>query len=194
ESKASDVALGAKPLEVDGLAKPIAARVMSVAQGGQTLLTAEARAALGATHLRAQSHGWWRLKGIPEPVELFEVAEGDAAPTPPAETANVYRVVRKGDLWLPAHDIKHRIPPERDTFIGRGRHLADLTNRLEGGARLISVLGIGGSGKTRLVKRFAWTSLGDFPGGVWFCDLSSARSLDGIVSAVADALDVPLSK
>ncbi len=194
ENSASDVALGAKPLEVDGLAKPIAARVMSVAQGGQTLLTAEARVALGETSLNTRSHGWWRLKGIPEPVELLELAEGDVPPTPPGETPSVYRVVRNADLWLPLRDIKHRIPPERDTFVGRGPHLADLATRFAEGASLVSVLGIGGSGKTRLVKRFAWTSLGDFPGGVWFCDLSSARSLDGIAQAVAEALDVPLGK
>src|SRR5687767_10768432 len=41
ENSAADVALGAKPLEVDGIAKPTAARVMSVARGGQTLLTAD---------------------------------------------------------------------------------------------------------------------------------------------------------
>ena len=68
-----DVAHGAKPLEVEGIAKPMAARVMSLALGGQTLLTAEARAALGDTALRVQSHGFWRIKGIAEPVELFEV-------------------------------------------------------------------------------------------------------------------------
>ena len=47
ENSAADVARGAKPLEVDGLAKPTAARVMSLALGGQLLLTADARAALG---------------------------------------------------------------------------------------------------------------------------------------------------
>ena len=47
ENPAEDVARGAKPLEVDGLAKPTAARVMSLAHGGQTLLTPEAREAAG---------------------------------------------------------------------------------------------------------------------------------------------------
>ncbi len=39
ENSPADVALGAKPVEVEGLAKPLAARVMSLASAGQTLLT-----------------------------------------------------------------------------------------------------------------------------------------------------------
>jgi len=194
ENNPSDVARGAKPLEVDGLAKPVAARVMSVALGGQTLLTAEARSALGDSAAKIQSHGHWRLKGVPEPVELFEIGDAGAPFAPPADTANVYRVVRQGELWLPARQTAHRIPAERDTFVGRHTQLQDLAARFEAGARLVSVIGMGGSGKTRLVTRFAWASLGDFPGGVWFCDLSAARDADGIAHAVGLALDVPLGK
>ena len=58
----------------------------------------------------------------------------------------------------------------------------------------MSVLGIGGTGKTRLVIRFGWTWLGDYPGGVWLCDLSEARSVDGISYAAARALNVPLGR
>jgi class 3 adenylate cyclase len=53
------------------VAKAIAARVMSVARGGQILLTAHARQSLSAEGLRLQSHGHWRLKGLDEPIELF---------------------------------------------------------------------------------------------------------------------------
>ena len=42
--------------------------------------------------------------------------------------------------------------------------------------------------------RFAWIWLGEFPGGAWFCDLSQARNVDGLVHAVAQGLDVPLGK
>src|SRR4051812_45398619 len=73
-----DIARGAKPLEVDGLAKPTAARVMALARGGQTLLTADARKALTAPDLRIRSHGHWVLKGVSEPVELFECGDADA--------------------------------------------------------------------------------------------------------------------
>ena len=88
----------------------------------------------------------------------------------------------------------HNLPAERDAFVGRREPLGDLARRLDAGARLVSVLGLGGTGKTRLVTRFGWDALGNFPGGVWFCDLSEARSLDGIVYAVAQGLDVPLGK
>ena len=53
---------------------------------------------------------------------------------------------------------------------------------------------MGGTGKIRLMTRFAWSRLGEYPGGVWFCDLSQARSVDGIYFAVAQGLDVPQGK
>jgi class 3 adenylate cyclase len=54
ENAPEDVARGAKPIEVEGIAKPLAARVMSLARGGQTLLTQAARDALGARSPRRQ--------------------------------------------------------------------------------------------------------------------------------------------
>lgn len=199
ENSAPDVALGAKLLEVEGLAKPIAARVMALALGGQTLLTASARQALRSARWRTQSHGHWRFKGIAEPIELFEAGNADSAGepapfTPPTDTPKAYRVVRQHDLWSPARKIKYSLPAERDSFVGRQDALVDLASRFDAGARLVSVLGMGGTGKTRLALHFCWAWLGDFPGGVWFCDLSQARSLDGIVHAVAAALGVPLGR
>jgi predicted ATPase/tetratricopeptide (TPR) repeat protein/class 3 adenylate cyclase len=191
---ADDVARGAKPVEVDGIALPVTARVMSVALGGQTLMTGDARIALGITKLRLQSHGHWRLHGLADPMELFEVGDKDAPFTPPHDEAKAYRVARIGDLWQPVREVKHSLPAERDSFVGRQEPLQVLAKKLEGGARLVSVLGMGGTGKTRLVTRFAWMWLGEFPGGVWFCDLSQARTVDGIYFAVAQGLDVPLGK
>ena len=190
----ADVAAGAKSLEVTGLAVPIAARVMSLALGGQTLLTAEAKAALGDTTLRSQSHGHWRLKGMQGPFELFEVGDEAAPFTPPHDSPKCYRVVRRNDLWVPISQVRHSLPAERDAFVGRKAPLQDMRRKFDAGARLISVIGIGGSGKTRLTQRFGWIWLGEFPGGVWFCDLSQARDLDGIVRGVAQGLDVPLGR
>ncbi|MEO8124320.1 MAG: tetratricopeptide repeat protein, partial [Burkholderiales bacterium] len=189
-----DVARGAKPLEVHGIAKPTAARVMALALGGQTLLTAAARDALGETALHIHSHGHWRLKGVPEPLELFELGNSDAGFTAPPDSDKAYRVVRGSPLWLPLREIRHSLPAERDAFVGRVEPLADLERRFDAGARLVSLLGMGGTGKTRLATYFAWTHLGDFQGGVWFCDLSQARDINGIAHAVALGLEVPLGK
>jgi predicted ATPase/class 3 adenylate cyclase/Tfp pilus assembly protein PilF len=194
ENAAADVARGAAPREVVGVAKPIVARVMSAALGGQTLMTADARLALGVTTWRVLSHGHWRLKGVPEAFELFEVGDRSSPFAPPPDTEKVYRVIRQGELWQPLRSVAHNLPAERDPFVGRRDALQALADKIERGSRLVSVLGTGGTGKTRLVVRYAWTWLGDYPGGVWFCDLSAAITRDGIYFEVAQALDVPLGK
>ena len=194
---ADDVALGAKPFEADGVSKPIAARVMSTALGGQTLLTppaVEALKAAGQLPARVVSHGHWHVKGLPAPLELFEAGGDDAPFTPPPDSDKVYRVVRQGELWLPLRELRHSLPAERDAFVGRRALLQDLAARYDRGARLVSVLGIGGGGKTRLATRFGWAWMGEFPGGVWFCDLAPARTIEGLHSAVAQGLQVPLGQ
>ena len=188
----ADVEWGAKPVEVDGSNKSLAARVMSVALGGQTLITGAAREALGPVAQRVVSHGHWRLKGVADPVELFEAGEPGAPFMPPPDGQKAYRVTRRGDLWLPVRETHHSLPAQRDAFVGRNDALRGLAERFESGARLVSVLGMGGSGKTRLATRFGRFWLGDYPGGVWFCDLAPVRTLSGVMHAVAKGLDVPL--
>lgn len=194
ENTADDVALGAKPLELDGLAKAVAARTMMLARGGQTLLSASARMELNSRRWRLQSHGHWRMKGLAEPVELFEVGDDRSLFQPPMDSEKSYRVLRADEGWTPLAELRHGLPAERDGFVGRREVLVTLAARFDDGARLVTVLGIGGIGKTRLALRYARDWLGNYPGGAWFCDLSSARSLDGIVHAVAQGLDVPLGK
>ena len=195
QNSPEDIALGAKDLELDGIGKAVAARIMNLARGGQTLLSEAACKALQTVRhsWRLQSHGHWRMKGLAEPLELFEVGGDDSPFLPPPDSAKCYRVVRVDGGWAPVAALRHGLPAERDGFVGRGEALKTLAARFDDGARLVSVLGIGGIGKTRLALRYARDWLGSYPGGAWFCDLSSARSLDGIVHAVAQALDVPLS-
>ena len=198
ENAPEDVARGAKPIQVEGIAKPLAARVMSLARGGQTLLTRAARDALGAAlaaSVAVESHGHYRLKGIAEPIEIFELAESDRSSfAPPDDSEKAFRVVRGEDGWRPVREVRHNLPRERDAFVGRSADLASVAARFDAGARLLTVLGPAGTGKTRLTRRYGWTWLGDWPGGVYFCDLSDARTLEGVFFVVALALDVPLSK
>ncbi|HET8625509.1 MAG TPA: adenylate/guanylate cyclase domain-containing protein, partial [Gemmatimonadales bacterium] len=91
ENSPEKVARGAKPLEVEGLAKAVAARLVSLAQPRQTLLTQGVhdlgrRANVGAgsaEQVRWAAHGMYRLKGVAEPVDLFEVGVAGQAPFSP---------------------------------------------------------------------------------------------------------------
>jgi predicted ATPase/class 3 adenylate cyclase/Tfp pilus assembly protein PilF len=164
-----------------GAALNRAARIMSAAHGGQILLSAATAELVrgqlpeGVTFREMGEH---RLKGLLSPERLLQVVATDL----------------RADFPPLASLTGHSLPAERDAFVGRSEPLAELARRLDAGTRLVSVLGLGGTGKTRLVTRFGWNSLREFPGGVWFCDLSEARSQDGIVHAVAQGLDVPLGK
>lgn len=187
ENSADDVARGAKPLEVDGLAKPTAARVMSLARGGQLLLTAEAREALGETDLRIVSHGHWVMKGISEPVELFEAGGPDAPFVAPPNGEKVYRVVRSGERWLPVAEIPNNLPNQVTSFIGRERELDEIKERLAG-VRLLTLLGMGGLGKTRLSLQVAAEVMPQYPDGVWFLDLAPIRDPALVVGETAQVL------
>ncbi len=190
ENDAADVALGAKPLEVDGLAKPTAARVMAVAGGGQTLLTAEARDSLGeATGWQVCSHGHWVMKGLGDPIELFEVGDADTAFQSPPEGDKAYQVVRIDDQWRPVQEIPNNLPQQVTSFIGREREVREVRD-LVGSARLITLLGMGGLGKTRLSLRVAADVLARFPDGVWFLDLAPIRDPALVVSEAAQVLGI----
>lgn len=189
ENSEGDITRGAKPLEVDGLAKPTAARVMSLAQGGQTLLTSEARQALGATNWQVRSHGHWVMKGISEPVELIEVGETDASFAAPPESDKGYLVVRMTDRWLPVKQIPNNLPQQVTSFLGRERELGDV-KALLGRTRLLTLLGMGGLGKTRLSLQVAQEVMHDYRDGVWFLDLAPLRDPALVVGEAARVLEV----
>ena len=84
-----DIAKGAKRVEVEGLVKPIASRLMQLALPNQILLSGVAYALahrsqgeLGAQldAVRWRTHGRYRFKGIPDPIAVFEVGEEKLAP------------------------------------------------------------------------------------------------------------------
>ena len=92
-----------------------------------------------------------------------------------------------------AASILHSLPFERDRFLGRDEELAQLTEAIRGETRLVTILGPGGMGKTRLAVHHGWRSLAEWPGGVWFCDLTEARDVNGIVAAAGKSLGMRVS-
>ncbi|WP_448141686.1 putative peptide modification system cyclase [Stenotrophomonas bentonitica] len=89
ENSAEAIKVGAKSLEVEGLAKPMAARLMTLARPGQILMSAVAESLTRRTtaelgerggRLHWKSHGRWLFKGIPTTQEVFEAGEMGFAP------------------------------------------------------------------------------------------------------------------
>src|SRR5262245_3412122 len=76
------------------------------------------------------------------------------------------------------------------SFVGRARELASLEATMREGARLVTVFGAPGIGKTRLAQRFAlmWRRVFEDAGGAWFCDLTPARDLAALCDIIRDAL------
>lgn len=103
DNAAEDIALGAKRVEVEGLAKPVAARLMSVALPGQVLLSGiaftlaqRAQDELGevAPRVRWLTHGRYQFKGVPQPMLVHEAGEAGIAPlAPPPSGSKVRREV-----------------------------------------------------------------------------------------------------
>jgi hypothetical protein len=94
---------------------------MALARGGQTLISGAARDALGdalPAGTALESHGFYRLKGIEQPVEVFELGVTGVAPfAPPTDVEKgLPRRSPTADLWCPVREVRHNLPAERDAF------------------------------------------------------------------------------
>jgi non-specific serine/threonine protein kinase len=93
----------------------------------------------------------------------------------------------------PSSSTPHNLPAERTRFVGREVELAECEVVLHAGerqGRLLTVIGSGGAGKTRLALRLAERGLEAHPDGVWFVDLSPLMDPARVPLAVASALGV----
>jgi putative peptide modification system cyclase len=90
ENAPEDVSRGAKPTEVEGLVKPVAARLAQLARPQQILMSSAAAGiahraegelgAKAAERVHWKTHGRYRFKGLPEAIEVVEVGEDEIAP------------------------------------------------------------------------------------------------------------------
>lgn len=94
-----DIMVGAKPIELEGLAKNIAARTMSLCGGGQVLLTAAAYHAVRGranaytpTGTRYALAGLYSFKGISEPQAIYTVGETTESLQPPPSSEKAQRL------------------------------------------------------------------------------------------------------
>ncbi|MBK6427570.1 MAG: tetratricopeptide repeat protein [Blastocatellia bacterium] len=81
------------------------------------------------------------------------------------------------------------LPPETNAFVGRVHEIAQIAEQFEF-ARLVTLAGPGGIGKTRLARETARHVADRFPDGVWLVELAGLHGPDVVASAVAQVLGV----
>ncbi|MEY4750538.1 MAG: hypothetical protein RIQ60_2752 [Pseudomonadota bacterium] len=90
-------------------------------------------------------------------------------------------------------EVLHNLPPESGPLIGRDTEVAAITGLLAD-QRLVSIVGAGGLGKTRLARAVARSLTARQPGGVWWVDLSAVTEDEQVARCVAQALGAPLGE
>ena len=153
------------------------ARIMSAGWGGQILLTPEL---LDAAELPQDSHtedlGFHMLKDLSEPVRIFNLRH----PELKLRTFPVLKTLSARPNNLPRQDTP---------FVGRRNDLDLLAKTLlDSPERLLTLLGPGGMGKTRLAAQLGAEHIEHFYHGVYFVSLAPLTAGDQIVSAIADSL------
>jgi predicted ATPase len=88
------------------------------------------------------------------------------------------------------HGTPNNLPTEPGTFIGRERELGQCMALLAQ-ARILTLTGFGGAGKSRLALRLAEESLATFPAGVWWIELAHIADDAHVAASVAAAVGVP---
>jgi predicted ATPase/class 3 adenylate cyclase len=131
-----------------------AARVGASGHGGQVLLSQTTRDLLDSEVLLSDL-GEHRLKDIDGAVVIFQL--GSEAFPPLKTTSNT------------------NLPRPASSFVGRGAELAEVLARIERGARLMTLTGPGGSGKTRLALEAAASLVSEYRAGVFWVGLAALR-------------------
>jgi predicted ATPase/class 3 adenylate cyclase len=148
------------------------ARIAAVGHGGQVLLSQTTRALVDADVLDLGPH---RLKDLSAPERIYQLeSEGLPSEFPPLKTLDA------GSTNLPA---------SRTSFVGRADELEAIDRLLEDpGCRLLTLVGPGGVGKTRLALEAAGRRLDRYQHGVHFVPLASVASPDFLAPAMAESL------
>jgi predicted ATPase/class 3 adenylate cyclase len=150
-----------------------AARLMSIAAGGQTLLssaTAEVVRDQLPQGTVLNDLGEHRLKDLTRPEHVFQLSgPGLPADFPPLRSLNT---------------LPNNLPLQLTSFIGRENEMIEVKRLLEA-TRLLTVTGPGGTGKTRLALQVAADVSDAFPSGVWLVELAPLSDPAQIIPAMA---------
>jgi predicted ATPase/class 3 adenylate cyclase/DNA-binding XRE family transcriptional regulator len=136
------------------------ARILDAANGGQVLLSLVTKELLEDSlpaYTDLHDMGEYHLKDLARPEHLFQLnIAGLPSDFPPLNTLDLHH---------------HNLPVQLTSFIGREKEIAELIHLLEK-ARMVTLVGPGGTGKTRLALQIGAELLEHFQNGVWLVDLA----------------------
>jgi predicted ATPase/class 3 adenylate cyclase/DNA-binding CsgD family transcriptional regulator len=153
------------------------ARLRDLGHGGQTLLSG-ATASLVLDQLpngvTFEDLGTHPLRDLPRPERVVQLCHPELrGGFPTLRTINSVAT--------------HNLPVQLTSFVGRRKEIAEVCELLTGN-RLVTLTGVGGTGKTRLAAQVMSQTASDFPGGAWYVDLAPISVPELVPTTVARAL------
>jgi predicted ATPase/class 3 adenylate cyclase len=150
-----------------------AARVAASGHGGQVLVSASTAVLVQPSGSEPQALslldlGEHRLKDIPDAVAIFQLGDGSFPPLKTISNTN--------------------LPRPASSFVGREAELSEVLARIEGGARLVTLTGPGGSGKTRLAIEAASSLVPEYKAGVFWVGLAALRDPALVTETISQTL------
>jgi predicted ATPase/class 3 adenylate cyclase len=144
----------------------LAARVAASGHGGQVLLSESCRELVHG--LSATDLGEHRLKDIEETVSIYQLGDESFPPLTTISNTN--------------------LPRPASSFVGREREREEIVFELRRGARLLTLTGPGGSGKTRLALEVAAELVSSYKAGVFWVGLAALREPSLVTETIAQTL------
>jgi predicted ATPase/class 3 adenylate cyclase len=145
-----------------------AARIAAAGHGGQVLVSQSTRELVGADALR--DLGEHRLKDLTAPERIYQLGDDEF---PPLKSLNATN-----------------LPVAASALVGRAREVREITALLSNSARLVTLTGPGGTGKTRLALQAAAELVEEFPGGVFFVPLAGVQRPDLVSPTITSTIGI----
>jgi predicted ATPase/Tfp pilus assembly protein PilF len=153
------------PPKYVGLDVHTAARIMSSGHGGQVVVSPSTAKLVDVELIELGEH---RLKDIEQAIPLYQLGDGSFPPLKTISNTN--------------------LPRPASSFVGREVELAEVVSRVEAGARLVTLSGPGGTGKTRLALEAATTLVPSYKAGVFWVGLASLRDPVLVTETISQVL------
>ncbi|MDQ6710307.1 MAG: adenylate/guanylate cyclase domain-containing protein, partial [Candidatus Dormibacteraeota bacterium] len=155
-----------------------AARIAASGHGGQIVISDTVLALVEKalpSGVTVRDLGEHRLKDLPRPEHLYQVdIDGFQTDFPPLKSLEIR---------------KNNVPLQLTTFLGRDKEIAELKPLIQS-TRLLTLVGSGGIGKTRLAIQLATEVLESYGNGVWIVELAPITDPDLVPRALMTVLDV----